>query len=238
MIIWLTAWIAAGLLAVAATATGEPGKARQKVSFELTEKRPNRVTGERFLIDYVDPANPSGKPAPARVVSATLPRGARIDTTVPAACPAGDDDLKLRGPAACPAASRIGRGVATAHSGFPPPAQIVTTDVDVFNTRGGFVAVATVRGAPYREILRFELSGRTWTVHNRPLPGNAALKHVDIHIFAVRRKRAGRTRNYITTPRRCPKRRYWRTKMRFRYDKAIVQDAWTRTPCKRPRRRR
>src|SRR5439155_11352224 len=40
------------------------------------------------------------------------PRGMRYDTSVPARCSATDVELQVRGPAACPAGSRIGGGTA------------------------------------------------------------------------------------------------------------------------------
>ena len=222
-----------------ASRTAAAAGARQHVRFRLLERRPNRVTGERFLIDYGNPQDPTGKPRVARRVAATIPRGARIDTSVPARCNASNADLKARGGAACPPASRVGRGSAKVDTGFAGPFRFVDANVEVFNTRGGFVALSTVARPPYREVMRFEIAGRNWRVTNPPLPGSppdgAALDKLDIRIFAIRRGRGRKARNYITTPRRCPKRRYWRTKMRFTYTDGVTQDAWTRNPCRRRR---
>jgi hypothetical protein len=231
MLVWLrTALGTASVIAVAAAgAAGEPRY--QHASFTLTEKRPAHATGERFVIRYVNPRDPHAKPAPERHVTATLPRGARIDTTAPAPCTASNAELVARGGAACPPASRVGRGTGVVDTGFPGPGRTVAADVAVFNTRGGFLTVNTARDVRYRNVFRFRVRGRTWSTTTPRLPGTppdgGALALVDIHIF----KRHG----YLTTPRRCPRRRYWVTTMRFSYDGGGTQTDMTRTPCKRGR---
>jgi hypothetical protein len=179
----------------------------------------------------VNPRDPHAKPPPERHVTATLPRGARIDTTVPAACTASNADLVARGGAACPPASRVGRGSGVVDTGFPGPGRAVAADVDVFNTRGGFLTLNTARNLRYRNVFRFRVRRRTWSTTTPRLPGTppdgGALALVDIHIFE--------RRGYITTPRRCPRRRYWVTTMRFSYDGGVKQTERTRTPCRRAR---
>jgi hypothetical protein len=167
-----------------------------------------------------------------RRVTATLPRGARIDTSGLAACTASNAQLVAQGGAACPPDSRVGRGTGSVDTGFPG-FRAVVADVEVFNTRGGFLTVNTARTPRYRNVFRFAIRGRTWTTSNPRLPGTppdgGAIDSLDIHIF----ERSG----YITTPRRCPKRRYWVTRMTFSYDGGVTQAATTRTPCKRKRLR-
>jgi hypothetical protein len=225
----VTAAAAAGAAVSGASAGSRP--AYQHARFKLTERLPHHPTGERFLIDYSNPRDPAAKPVPVRAVTATLPRGARIDTGGPAACTASDSDLVARGPAACPAASRVGRGTGRVDTGFPGPGRSVTADVDVFNTRGGFLTVNTVRSPHYRNVFRFRIRGRTWSTSTPRLPGTppdgGAIDALDIHIF----RRSG----YIATPRRCPRRGYWLTRMRFSYDGGVTQTAATRSPCKRKR---
>ncbi|MEA2450267.1 MAG: hypothetical protein QOG63_2199 [Thermoleophilaceae bacterium] len=220
-----------------AGAASDHGPTRERAKLTLTERRPATVSGERFRIDYVNPTDPAAKPAPVRRVVAILPRGARIDTRAPDACTAADAELIAKGGAACPEASRIGAGDGTVDTGFPGPGRSVATGVEVFNTRGGFLALATVRDAPYRTVLRFTISGRRWTVDTPAQPGTppdgAALDVVNIDIFALRRFRDGRMRNYITTPKRCPRRRHWTTRLRFSYDSGETQTVRTRTPCTR-----
>src|SRR4051794_31521492 len=139
----------------ASASAGSQGDYQHAV-FRLTEHRSSHPTGERFVIDYSNPRDPAAKPVPVRHVTATLPRGARIDTGVPAPCGASDADLVARGAAACPPASRVGRGTGTVDTGFPGPGRSVAADVDVFNTRGGFLTINTVRTPHYRNVFRFK----------------------------------------------------------------------------------
>ena len=228
----LSALLVVAVLAAAAGVEAATQPRYQHASFTLTGKRPAHASGEHFVIRYVNPHDPHAKPAPERHVTATLPRGARIDTRRPAACSAADAELVARGGAACPAASRVGRGRGVVDTGFPGPGRAIAADVEVFNTRGGFLTVNTARDFHYRNVFHFRVRGRTWSTSTPRLPGTppdgGALALVDIHIF----KRPG----YITTPRRCPRRRYWVTAMRFSYDGGVTQTERTRTPCKRARR--
>lgn len=208
---------------------------RQSATYMLTEQRPASGTSERFFFDYVNPADPQGKPPAVRRVVTILPRGARFDSSVPALCTASDAELTAEGGAACPPESAIGGGVITVDTGLPGEGRIITADVEFFNNTDEFIYVNTVRGTEARTIIRAAVEGRRTVTDADMLPGTppdgGAIDTVDIEVQNVTSPAGG---NYITTPKRCRGRKadpHWTTRVEFTYADGVTQTVPTHTPC-------
>jgi hypothetical protein len=177
-----------------------------------------------------------------RKVVTILPRGARYDTSVPAACTASDAELTAQGGAACPPESAIGGGVITVDTGLPGDARIVTADVEFFNNTGEFIYVNTVRGTAARTIIRASVEGRLTVTDAGMLPGTppdgGSIDTVDITVENVSATVDGVVRDYITTPKRCRGRkhdRHWTTRVAFTYADGVTQTVPSHTPCRQGR---
>ena len=234
--------VAAGALPAAPSSSQGTG-ARQASSFALSEKRPARATSEHFRFDYVDPANPDGKPPVVRRVETILPHTARYDVSVPGSCSASDEELTTRGSAACPPDSAIGGGVVTVDTGLPGEARIVTADVEFFNNAqdpdGEFIYLNTVRGTGARTVIRADVTLRRTITEVDTLPGappeGGSIDTVDVRVTNVSRVVEGRRRHYITTPRRCPANGRWIARVSFSYGDGVTQTVPTANRCTRPR---
>jgi hypothetical protein len=234
---WLVPLLTGALVASALAYDGS----RQEASFTLAEQRTGRATAERFVFDYVNPDDPEAKPPAVRRVVTVLPRGAGYDTSVPGSCTASDAQLMLEGATACPADSAIGGGVVTVDSGAPEPGRIVTADVEFFNNatdaEGEFIFLNTVRGSSARTVIRADVTRRRTITDAGMLPGappdGGAIDTVDLTVAEVSRRIDGERRNYITTPRRCPKRGHWNTRVHFTYGDGVTQTVKSASECKR-----
>ena len=232
---------AAALLALSGGVAWALDGSRQTASFTLTETRPASSTGERFLFDYVNPDDPEAKPPAVRRVVTILPRGARYDPSAPGSCAASDAELILLGSEACPPDSAIGGGVVTVDTGLPGPARIVTADVEFFNNAGDpdgeFIYLNTVRDTAVRTVIRADVRGRRTVTEAGVLPGTppdgGAIDTVDLEVANVSRMVDGERRNYVTTPRRCPRSGQWITKVHFTYFDDVTQTVPTANPCER-----
>jgi hypothetical protein len=221
-----------GFAAIAVAGTGS----RQMASYTLSQEKPGRSTGERFVVDYVNPDERAAKPPAVRRVVTVLPLKARFDTSVPVRCTATDAELMLQGAAACPAGSRLGGGEVTVDTGAAGPGRFVEADVQFFNNTNEFIYLNTVRDTGARTVIRAEIRGRKRiTVVEPPLPGTppdgGAIDTVDVSIAAITRMRDGERRNYITTPPHCPPRGYWVTAVRFVYRDGAGQTVKKRNRC-------
>jgi hypothetical protein len=227
----LTSALVLALVAAGAFAGGS----RQEAHYTLGSHRPHHGTSEHFVFDYRNPDDPDGKPPAVRRVVTVLPRHAHYDTSVPGSCTASDAELMAQGAAACPADSAIGGGVVTVDTGAPGPARIVTADVRFFNNAtdrdGEFIYLNTVRGSDARTVIRANVKRRKTVTNAGMLPGTppdgGAIDTVDVKVAAVH-SAAG---DYITTPRRCPASRHWRTRVRFSYADGVTQTVPDRTRC-------
>jgi hypothetical protein len=221
-----------GFAAIAIAGSGS----RQTAKFTLSQKQPGKSTGERLVIDYVNPNDAAAKPPAVRRVVTVLPLKARFDTTAPARCTATDAELMLEGGSACPAGSRVGGGDVTVDTGAAGPGRFVEAQVEFFNNTNELIFLNTVRDSGARTVIRAEVRRhKTITVVEPPLPGTppdgGAIDTVDIALKAVSRMRDGERRNYITTPPHCPPRGYWITAVRFIYRDGVGQTVKNRVRC-------
>jgi hypothetical protein len=234
-----TAWLIAGALGVILVAGGAValagGGSRQKARYKLGSDRPHHGTSEHFVFDYRNPDDPGAKPPAVRRVVTILPRHAHYDTSVPGSCTASDAELMAQGAGACPERSAIGGGVVTVDTGAPGPGRIVTADVEFFNNDkdpdSEFIYLNTVRGSQARTVIRADVTRRRTITLAGMLPGTppdgGAIDTVDLRVAAVHTKSG----DYITTPRRCPDRGFWRTRVRFSYADGVTQTVRDRSRC-------
>lgn len=214
---------------------------RQTASYTLSKKRAGASTAEHFVFDYVNPADPQAKPPAVRRVTTILPKGGRYDTSAPEQCTASDAELTAAGGSACPEGSRLGGGLVTVDTGAPGPGRIVEADVEFFNNEDEFIYLNTVRGSGARTVIRAEVTRRR-TITDAPMlpgtpPDGGAIDTVDVVVDDVSRVVDGERRNYITTPRRCPKDRTWTARVRFEYDGGYSQTTGTENPCRKRKQR-
>ena len=219
-------------LVLAASALAGSGDRRQVGGVLLTTSQPNASSGLDFAVDYRNPDDPQAKPPAVRKVVSMLPKHARYDTRAPGLCRASDAELIALGAAACPANSKLTDGVITVDTGVPGPGRFIISDTTFLNNEDELIYVNTARDTDARVIVRAEVRRRRIITESPPLPGappdGAAIDTVSVHFPAISSARG----NYITTPRRCPPRGYWVTKIRFRYADGVRQVERDRNPCR------
>jgi hypothetical protein len=242
---------AAGLSAVLTAGAGaQPVSGpRETVDQSLTTARPSSPTGAGYTGVYHAPGNPQGNPPYLRRMVFYPPRGMRYDTTVSERCAATDVELQVRGPAACPAGSRIGGG--TVEGLFEEPVghafliDHYKHTVDVMN--GANEQIVLIKSEGYT-VVRGQIRPdgsiefNPTTCFPAPPAGPCADDYIrqlksSSFLPAYTKTDGGRVRAYATTPRKCPARRYWRMGVRFWWSDGSVDRVVNKEPCKRPRKR-
>jgi hypothetical protein len=239
-------WAFSALWPSGATAQPATGP-RETVDQSFTTMRPGSPTGISFTGSYHAVGDSAGNPPYMRRMAFYPPRGMRYDTAVPERCAAGDVELSVRGPAACPAGSRLGGG--TAEGLFMEPiAHGFVFDHYKHNTY--------VLNNANQQILLVESEGFTVVRGQiRPdgsidfatpscFPSPPAGGCMDDYILQLKsstvlppytKTTGGHVRSYATTPARCPARRYWRTTLRFWWADGSTDSVVTKQPCRRPK---
>jgi hypothetical protein len=224
---------------------------RETVDHRFTATRATSPTGLSYSGSYHAAGDRKGSPPAMRKMVFYYPRGMRFDTTVPARCTASDVELELRGPDACPAASRLGGGtteglfmVPVTHSfvfdHYKHPVTIVNNaneQVVLIESEGFTVVRGRIRPDGAIEF-------NPTTCFPAPPTGQCA----DDYIIQLgsstvtppyKRATRGRVRSYATTPPTCPARGYWRTPVRFWWADGSADTVVTKQPCRRaPKSRR
>jgi hypothetical protein len=224
---------AAGLAALPAVAAGQQGP-RQTASFVFSQSRAGQSTGLRVAIDY--PSEPETKPPAVQKVVVRLHPGTSIDTSVPARCEASNAELMASGAAACPSASKVGRGELDVDTGVPGPARILETDATFLNNKGELIFL--LESGARRTVVRATVEGRTITTEAPPLPGGppdgfSAVKRVRFSLDA----RTTGVRDYLTTPARCPASGSWTNTAAFTYRDGQSQSVSNLSRCTHARSR-
>ena len=174
-------------VAVAAPAAADSGR-RADFDLRFTTQAPDAPTGLAFHILYKDERDPNGKPQPIRRLVIAAPEGTRFDGRAVPRCSASDDDLRMHGRAACPAASEVGRGVLTVATGFGPPVDPVTTEATLYNGGDQMIEVVSdpSSGAPLGSD-RLHINGSQLVANPPAIPGGppdgqSSVRLVDEHI--------------------------------------------------------
>lgn len=234
----------AAILAPAASAQPASGP-HETVDQRFTTTRPGSPTGVGYDGSYHAAGDPAAPPPYMRRMVFYPPRGMKYDTGAPARCTATDAELSVRGPDACPAASRIGGG--TAEGLFQAPfAHEILIDHYKHNLH--------VLNNAHEQILLIESEGFTvvraqirpdGSIDFRPpscFPAPPVGPCADDYIVQLKsstlipaytRKSGRRTRSYATTPPKCPARGYWTTRIRFWWSDGTRDSVASTEPCRR-----
>jgi len=234
------------LLVAAGPTAAQPGAGpRETVDQRFTTKQPDSPTGLSFAASYHAADDPHGNPPYMRRIIFDPPRGMRYDTSVPESCSASDAELQLLGPAACPAGSRLGVGTAEGRV-MEPFAHDFALDrfkhhVDIVNDTNEQILLIKSEGYT---VVRGRIRADGSMAWNTPtcFPAPPVGECVDDYILQLKSATAigayektihGHVRSYATTPATCPRRGYWRTKVRFWWRDGSVDRAVSKQPCDR-----
>jgi hypothetical protein len=236
------------LLPAAASAQPANGP-RETVNQSFTTSRPGTPTGMRFSGRYHAAGDRKGEPPYMRRMTFYPPKGLHYDTNVPDRCTASDAELSLRGPAACPAGSRIGGGT-TEGLFYEPVGHAFLFDhyvhhVDILNNASEQIILVqsegwtVVRGKLHADN---SLEFNPTTCFPAPPVGECAddyVKQLGSTTFMPKytKRSRGRVRSYVTTPPRCPASGSWKSVIRFWWKDGTTDAVTTRQPCRRPARR-
>lgn len=235
-----------------AAASALPGSGpHETIDIRLSTKHTNTSSALTYGASYHAANNPQGDPPSLRRLVIRASKGLRIDTTVRPECRATDAEFKNKGKAACPAASNIGSGFANLKT------------LGLFTSRFD----ATIFAAPRAQAEIVQSGGMTFAVARTffrndgtvegPVPtciaggsppdgcptDESALLSQSLTTRAISTGHGARRRNYLTTPKTCPRSRVWRTPVTLYYADGTVETVVTRQPCvpakvaRRPHRR-
>ena len=225
--------IAVVSLAAAAVALG--ASEATTFSADQTARAEGASTGLKFNLAFADEAAPDALPSGLRTFKVKLHRGARFDGRGATQCRVTDDELTQEGVDACPPASRIGSGKATATTAA---GQTVEPEAVIFNQLVGrrqaflflFVLNDTVAAA-------FDAFIKDGTISSQGLsgvlPGDFVVTKFSGTIEKHSKGRGKRRRNLITSPDVCPRgRREWVAKGTFTFQNGDKDTASSTSPCR------
>lgn len=226
--------VAAVTLLPAAAAQAQPVKFRHgSADDRFTTRTPGAATG--FGYDGVYHAAGHAKSPPPYMKKMTFytAPGQRYDTKAAPACTAGDTELAIRGPAACPPGSRLGGGkVVGMFMG-----ERNELDADFFNAPGEQIILA--RSPVFASVSRGKIAPDMTVTYQAPtcypylLPAPCTVDNalqVESHMKVARHVSGGRA--YMRTPSRCPKSGHWTTPIRFWWKDGTTDLVRTKQPCR------
>jgi hypothetical protein len=232
------------ILGLTGGASGQPASGpRERVDQAFTTSRPGTPTGLNFKSRFHAAGNRSGNPPYIRRVIVDLPGKMTYHTGVPPQCTASDAELEALGPDACPPGSQIGTGT-TEGLIFEPFGHSFVFDHykhDVIVMNGKHEQILLVKSEGYtvaRGRVRPDGSLAFTPPACFPAPAGDC---VDDYVMTLKsttdlppytRKVGGRLRSYTTTPARCPRRGYWRTKVRVAWTNGAHDAVTSRERCK------
>ena len=224
------------LLCIAPTAYAEPGSGpHETIDQTFTQSTPGTPTGLGWSSSYHAAGDPSSPPPPMNRMVFYPPAGFRYDTGALGQCTATDAELSLRGPAACPADSRLGEGTTEGLFLFPFAHDQV---FDHFNHH------LDVMNNANEQVLLVESEG--WTVQRGKLNPDGSLEFNATTCFPASptgqcpddyiiqlgsRTTIPEHGGYATTPPTCPAEGYWTTTVRFWWADDTTESVDTHQPC-------
>ena len=223
---------ALALLSGAATGAALP---RQFGSITFTASGPGKATGFVLDLHFRNPENPKVKPHTVTTMVVRTPVAGLIDTTVPPQCHASDAQLMLEGPAGCPAASKVGSGLAISDTGGGGPfPRYSEATISNFNNRNEIIGVGQVKSIPLlKPVDHTKIHGRTSTTHFPIFPGvpppDPYTPFKSLHVVFPRYMHHGRP--YMRTPPRCPAVGHWTITAEFTYADGVKQSLVSHSPC-------
>lgn len=196
---------------------------------------PGAPSGNVMDWHFQNPENPALKPHTVRRMVVHGPRGSVIDTTAPPQCHASDAELMLEGPAACPADTRVGSGLAVSDTGGGGPLpRYSRASLTEFNNQDEVIGLGVVQSIPLlKPVDRTKIEGTTSTTNPPLFPGlpppDPYTPFKSLHVVFKRYVRNGRA--YMRTPSTCPRVRYWKMTIEFTYVDGVKQTVVSRSPC-------
>jgi hypothetical protein len=228
-----------------ASATAQPGTGpREKINQGFTTKRPGAPTGIGFTGSFHAAGDRHGNPPNMRRMVFHPPHGMRYDTNVPGKCTASDLQLQTRGPDACPVDSWLGGGTVEGLIMEPVGHDFVFDHyhhhIDLFNNTNEQIILVHSEGWT---VARGEMRPDGSIAFQLPtcFPVPPVTGCVDDYIIQLATSSAiepykkridGHVRSYATTPRRCPARGFWRTRVRFDWANGATDRVVTKQPCR------
>jgi hypothetical protein len=226
-------------IAVLTAATGAVALASSEVttfSFKETARAPGAATGIGFKTAFGDPDAANGLPSGVKSFTIKMPKGAKIDPAGAAQCKATAATLMAKGAAACPTASRIGKGTATA---TPPTGGAgVTVDAVVFNERvsgkNAFLFMFVSDGAYVTAFDAF-VKGNQLSASglDGAIPGGLIVTAFNGTIDKHSKGKGKKRHDLITTPPVCPKSKKWTNTANFGFTNGDKDSTTSTSPCKR-----
>jgi hypothetical protein len=243
----------AGVLAVVAgalwalwvtSATAEPGVfPRGTVDQTFTTTRPGSPTGLGFTARYHAAGDESGNPPYMRRMVFFPPSGMRYDTSIPERCTASDAELQVRGPAACPAGSRLGEGT-TEGIFYEPVGNFFEFDrfthrIYIINNANEQIILVEAEG--YAVVRgRFQPDGSLVFENPTcfPVPPTGCVRDHVLQLATTSMIPAYTTSSgsYATTPPTCPAKGDWRSTIVFHWADGSVDSVVTTQPCRGPKK--
>jgi hypothetical protein len=237
------------LLLAAGPASAQPVSGpREDVNQQFTTRDAGSPTGLGFTARYHAADDPHANPPYLLRMITDPPGRMRFDTGVPPRCTAPDPVLQAIGPAACPAGSRLGGGHIEGRI-IEPVAHDVAFDhfrhhVDLVN--GPDEQILLIHSEGYT-VVRGHIRSDGSVAWNTPpcFPSPPTGKCVDDYVLQLRssvslrpytRTVNGRVRSYASTPPKCPRRGYWKTRVRIWWRDGSVDRVASHQPCRHRRR--
>jgi hypothetical protein len=203
-------------------------------------KKPNTSASLGWAGRYHGANDPDADPPALRYLKIELPRGTRIDTSVPPRCRASDTELMVAGESACPSSARVGSGQATVKQLGLGKA---TYDTVLYNAKDDLLELVK-SGDRVVAVVHTYVHGTTL---EGPVPtclgGGNPPSGCPFDQFALLSNRlevlpmSVRGRNYGTTPPKCPRSRRWTINVTLRFADGSVDRLTPRAPCTRKKRR-
>jgi hypothetical protein len=225
--------VIAALAAWPAIAGAEPVSGpHETVEMTGTTTQPGAPTGTSFTATYHAAGDPNGDPPYMRKMKFIAHPGSRYDTSVPGRCTASDAEISLKGPAACPADSRLGGGSATGKL----LGQVSSPHMDMFNNTDEVILIISTPGVytisrgqiGTDQSLTFASPTCYPNVSVAECPVDNALQ-LGARMVLDNYVRDGR--GYLTTPPTCPDSGYWENGMEYWWADGSHETLVNKMPC-------
>jgi hypothetical protein len=204
-------------------------------SIGLPSQAPASPTGISVHVQFHRENDPDAKPSPIRTAVIALPSGLRFDNSAVPQCTASDDEIRARGPDACPKETELTVGTLVGMTGFGPPVDPITGDNHVFNGPSQLIEIISASGSSASPAFdRLMIDGSTLTAHppvtpGGPPDGETAVRSID---FTVPVRSAG-GKSLVTTPPVCPTGERWTSTGTFGFADGSSDTVVSLTPCTR-----
>ena len=232
----LIALLAVGALCAATATVALASSQVTTFSFKETARAEAAPTGISFKTGFGDPDAPTGLPSGVKSFTIKMHKGAKIDPAGAVQCTnVSAEALMAKGPAACPAASRVGKGTATATP--PTGGEGVTVDAIIFNERyqgkNAFLFMFVANGA-YVTSFNALIKGNTLSASglDGAIPGGLIVTQFNGTIDKHSKGKGKKRHDLITTPPVCPKGKKWTNTANFGFTNGDKDSTTSTSPCK------